>query len=46
MAANRRRAVTLVRLAAVVPAVLLGVLLWVSVSPVVGVVAFVVAARS
>jgi Zn-dependent protease with chaperone function len=43
VAANRRRAITLCALAAVLPALLLGALVWVALSMIVGVVVFVVA---
>ena len=43
VAANRRRAITLCAVAAVLPALLLGLLLWVTVSVIAGVAVFVVA---
>ncbi len=43
VAANRRRAIRLCAWTAAIPAVLLGLLLWVSVSLIAGIVAFVVA---
>ena len=45
VAANRRRAIRLCAWTAVIPALLLGLLLWVSVSLIAGIVAFVVAGR-